>query len=187
MKGRFVVRVAAAGTLWLGFSGCFGPGGSWQFPSFMRSPPPSVPATHAYQPSAGEEINNTSPTGETGTPAPETKAAAETTGSRSPVSHEIPAAVATPAPPVLPIPTPTITLANGPSRQRATHQLDDTAAKLATVDRSTLGADSASTYDQASNFLQAGRRALTDEDYVAASGFARKAAALAAKLTPASP
>jgi hypothetical protein len=35
--------------------------------------------------------------------------------------------------------------------------------------------------------LQAGRRAATEDDYVAASGFAEKAAVLAAKLAPASP
>jgi hypothetical protein len=153
----------------------------------MHSPPPTVPATHTYQPSAGEEINSTPPTTEIGTPAAEIKPPAEDTDARSPVSHAVPSAVATPAPPTLPIPTPTVTLGNGPSKQRAQHLLDDTAAKLATVDRGTLGADSANTYDQANNLLQAGRRAATEDDYVAASGFAQKAAALAAKLTPASP
>jgi hypothetical protein len=187
MKGRFVGRVAAAGALCLGFSGCFGPGGGWQFPRFSRPPPPTVPATHTYQPSAGEEINNTSPAAEIATPPAEIKPPAEDTGSRYPASHAAPSAVATPAPPALPIPTPTVTLGNGPSKQRAQHLLDDTAAKLATVDRGTLGADSANTYDQANNLLQAGRRAATEDDYVAASGFAHKAAALAAKLTPASP
>jgi hypothetical protein len=187
MKGRFVGRVAAAATLCLGFSGCLGPGGGWQFPGFTRPPPPSVPATHTYQPSAGEEINSTPPAPETGPPAAEIGPPAEDTSSRSPVSHAAPSAVATPAPPVLPIPTPTVTLGNGPSKQRAQHLLDNTAAKLATVDRGTLGADSANTYDQANNLLQAGRRAATEDDYVAASGFAEKAAALAAKLTPTAP
>ena len=111
----------------------------------------------------------------------------EDTSSRSPVSPAAPSAVATPAPPALPIPTPTVTLGNGPSKERAQHLLDDTAAKLAKVDRGTLGADSANTYDQANNLLQAGRRAATEDDYVAASGFAEKAAVLAAKLAPASP
>ena len=153
----------------------------------MSPPPPTVPATRTYQPSAGEEINNTPPAAEIETPAAEIKMPAEGAGSRSSDRTVVPAAVATPAPPALPIPTPTVTLANGPSKQRAQHLLDDTAAKLARVDRSTLGSDSANTYDQANNLLQAGRRAATEDDYVAASGFAQKAAVLAAKLTPASP
>jgi hypothetical protein len=98
-----------------------------------------------------------------------------------------PAAVATPAPPAEPLPKPTVTLADGPSKERAQQLLDRAGAKLAKVDRSALGADSATTYDQDNNFLQAGRRAATDEDYVAASGYAQKAAVLAAKLVPASP
>ena len=60
MRRRYVGSVAAAGALCLALSGCFGPGGSWQLPSFMRPPPPA-PATHHYQPSAGGEINNTPP------------------------------------------------------------------------------------------------------------------------------
>jgi hypothetical protein len=64
--------------------------------------------------------------------------------------------------------------------------LDATGAKLARVDRNRLTTDSATTYDQANGFLQSGRRAATEEDYVAASGFAEKAAVLAAKLVPAS-
>jgi hypothetical protein len=194
MKGRFVGRVAAAGALCLGLSGCFAPGGGWQLPSFMRPSPPAVPATHTYQPSAGEEINNTSPaaeinppTAEIKTPALRIKTPAENSGSQLPASPAEPTAVATPVPPVLPISTPTVTLANGPSKERAQHLLDDTKAKLAKVDRNTLGADSANTYDQANNLLQAGRKAAIENDYVAASGFAEKAAVLAAKLEPATP
>jgi predicted ATPase len=51
------------------------------------------------------------------------------------------------------------------------------------VQRDALGADSASTYDQANTLLQAGRKAATEEDYVAASGYAEKAATLADKLS----
>jgi len=192
MKGRFVGRVAAAGVLCLGLSGCFAPGGGWQLPSFMSPSPPAVPATRTYQPSVGEEINSTSPTSEIKPPNAETpalriKTPAENAGSQLSTSPAEPTPVATPAPPVLPISTPTVTLANGPSKERAQHLLDDTKAKLAKVDRNTLGADSANTYDQANNLLQAGRKAATENDYVAASGFAEKAAVLAAKLEPASP
>jgi predicted ATPase len=81
---------------------------------------------------------------------------------------------------------PTITLANGSSKERAEQLLENAGAKLARVQRNALGADGASTYDQANTLLQAGRRAATDQDYVAASGYAEKAATLAEKLPPAS-
>lgn len=178
MKRRYVARVAATGALGLALSGCYGPGGSWQLPSFMRPPP--APATRYYQPSAGGEINNNPP-------AKEYEAPAGHVHSRHQPERVVPAAIATPAPPVQPAPKQTVTLADGPSKERAQRLLDDTGAKLAKVDRNTLGADSATTYDQANNFLQAGRRAATEDDYVAASGFAEKAAVLAAKLAPASP
>ncbi|HEY2524218.1 MAG TPA: hypothetical protein VGI29_04110 [Candidatus Binataceae bacterium] len=80
-----------------------------------------------------------------------------------------------------------MTLAGGPSKERAVQLLDNTGAKLSRINRSTLGADSATTYDQANNFLRAGRKAATEDDYVAASGFAEKAAVLAAKLGSPSP
>ena len=180
MKGRHVGRVAAAGAFCLALAGCFGPGGSWQFPSFMRPPPPPVPAPHHYEPSPLGEPDN-------GPPAARIETPARNTRSRPPSEPVEPAAIATPAPPAEPLPKPTVTLADGPSKERAQQLLDDTGAKLAKIDRSTLGADSATTYDQANNFLQAGRRAATEDDYVAASGFAAKASVLAAKLVPASP
>jgi hypothetical protein len=175
----YVARVAVTGALGLALSGCYGQSGGWQIPSFMRPPPP-VPATRHYQPSAGGEISSNPP-------ADENEAPAEHVHSRRPPERVVPAAVATPAPFVQPAPRPTVTLAFGPSKERAQRLLDDTGAKLARVDRNTLGADSATTYDQANNFLQAGRRAATEDDYVAAAGFAEKAAVLAAKLVPASP
>jgi hypothetical protein len=174
----YVARVAAAGALGLALSGCVGPGGSWQLPSFMRPAPPA-PTTRYYQPSAGGEINNNPPVEEYEAPRGHVR-------SRRPPERVVPAAAATPAPPLQPVPKPTVTLAHGPSKERAQRLLDDTGAKLARVDRNALGADSATTYDQANNFLQAGRRAATEDDYVAASGFAEKAAVLAAKLVPAS-
>jgi hypothetical protein len=182
MSGRDVAWwVAAALGLCLTLAGCFGPGGSWQVPKFMRPAPP--PATRLYQPSAGGEINNSSPRAEKGMPAAKRHVRHQT-------AHAVPVAVATPAPatspPVQPIPRPMVTLADAPPKERAQRLLDDTGAKLAKVNRKSLGADSAITYDQANNFLKAGRRAATDEDYVAASGFAYKAAVLAAKLLPGS-
>lgn len=191
MKGRSVTRAAAAaaaaGVLSVALSGCFGPGGNWQIPSFMTQEVPA-PATHRYPPTAAQSPPSTG--GEstsTAPPAREHEHPAENTRTRHPANTVVPAAVATPAPPAQPSPKPSVTLADGPSKSRALRLLDNAGAKLAKVDRNTLSADSATTYDQANDFLKAGRKAATEEDYVAASGFADKAAVLAAKLLPASP
>lgn len=181
MSRRYVGRVAVAAALCLALAGCFGPGGSWQIPSFMRPPAPPAPETqHYYPPSAGGELNNS-------VPAAENERSVKHPPARQPPAPEEPTTV-TPAPPsAVPIPKPTVTLADGPSKEGAQHLLDDTGAKLAKVDRGSLDADSATTYDQANSFLQAGRRAATEADYVAATGFAEKAAVLAAKLVPRAP
>lgn len=153
----------------------------------MQTPSPSAapaPAPERYRipaaPSVGGESSSIAPAAESEHPA-------ERTRTRRPSNLVIPAAVAAPAPPSQPTPKPSVTLADGPSKSRALRLLDDTGAKLAKVDRSTLNADSATTFDQANDLLKAGRKAATEEDYVAASGFADKAAVLAAKLVPASP
>jgi hypothetical protein len=148
----------------------------------MRSPAPAAPETqHYYPPSAGNEINNS-------TPSSESERSARHRRARKQEAPGEPATAKTAAPPsAVPSPKPTVTLADGPSKELAQHLLDKTEAKLAKVDRGSLDADSATTYDQANSFLEAGRRAATDDDYVAATGFAQKAAVLAAKLTPASP
>ena len=184
MKGSTVARAAAAATVSLALSGCFGPGGRWQIPSFMQ-PPPAAPAIHRYQPTpaetpprAGEQWNNSSPVYENETPA-------ENGGAPHSASHVAPAAA--PAPPAAPSPKATVTLADGPSKDRALRMLDDAGEKLAKINRNALGSDGATTYDQASAFLRAGRKAATDDDYVAASGFAEKAVILAGKLAPTSP
>jgi hypothetical protein len=181
MGGRFVAR-AAAGVLSLALSGCFGPSGSWQWPSFMRPTPAtyrSTPAAQGPPANAGGERGSAVPA-ENETPAPNRR-------SRHTANHVVPVAVPPPAPPPpQPSQKPTVTLADGPSKDRALQLLDETGAKLARVDRNRLTTDSATTYYQANGFLQSGRRAATEEDYVAASGFAEKAAVLAAKLVPAS-
>src|SRR3984893_2643460 len=182
MGGRFVAR-AAAGALSLALSGCFGPGGSWQWPSFMRPTPAtyrSTPPAQSLPANAGGERGSAVPA-ENETPAPNRR-------SRHTANHVVPVAVPppAPAPPPQPSQKPTVTLADGPSKDRALQLLDETGAKLARVDRNRLTTDSATTYHQANGFLQSGRRAATEEDYVAASGFAEKAAVLAATLVPAS-
>src|SRR5436190_1740134 len=116
MTGRYVWRAAAAGALCLVVSGCSGSVGGWQLPSFMRSSPPATPA-RVYQPSAGDELNSNPPS------AGIVKRH-KTARARHPADRVVPAAiapapVATPEPPVEAIPQPTVTLAKGPSKERA--------------------------------------------------------------------
>jgi hypothetical protein len=143
----------------------------------MRAPAPAPASIPQYQPSAGDEINGTYP------PAESQKAKRH----RARHPHVVPAAVPSPAPAappaVQPPEKPSITLANGSSKEHVERLLENAGAKLARVQRDALGADSASTYDQANTLLQAGRKAATEEDYVAASGYAEKAATLADKLS----
>jgi hypothetical protein len=153
----------------------------------MRPAPAPAPQTHLSGPSAGGEINGSVPAAESATHVKKTHI--RRTANRVAPAPEKPEAETPepPAPTVEAQPKPTVTLAGGPTKERAVQLLDDTGAKLSRVDRTTLGTDSATTYDQANNFLQAGRKAATEDDYVAASGFAEKAAVLAAKLAPPSP
>jgi hypothetical protein len=71
---------------------------------------------------------------------------------------------------------------DGEDRNRALRLLNDAGARLAKIDRNKLGQDSAATYDQANDFLSAGRKAALNQDYVAATGDAEKASVLADKL-----
>jgi len=57
-----------------------------------------------------------------------------------------------------------------------------TSDRLARFDRSRLKGPALSTYDQANAFLNQGKQALAEKDYVAAAGFAQKASALADRL-----
>ena len=61
-----------------------------------------------------------------------------------------------------------------------------TSDHLARFDRSRLKGPTLSTYDQANAFLNQGKQALAEKDYVAAAGFAQKASALADRLQEAS-
>jgi hypothetical protein len=179
MLGRVLASTAAAAALCLMLSGCVGPSGSWQFPQLMTPPPPPAYETHRYA------------------PPPQTLPSASESGSVSSGPHESTAPrpgglgrTETPppsAPPAEAAPQPTVTLAgDGAAKDRALRLLDSAGAQLAKVDRSKLSRDSAATYDQANDFLNAGRKAAIDQDYVAATGYAEKASVLASKLASAS-
>ncbi len=176
MVGR-VLTTAAVGVLCLTLAGCVGPGGSWHFPQFMTPPPAPAYETHYNAPSPPRPSESRALTGRN-----EREKTASRPSAPPPTQPAAPA-----APPPEAAPQPTVTLAgDGDARDRALHLLDDAGARLAKVDRSKLSRDSAATYDQASDFLNAGRKAATDQDYVAATGYAQKASVLANKLTPAS-
>jgi len=179
--GRVMVSVAAA-AMCFALSGCFGPGGTWQFPQLMTPPPPPAFRAPRYQPPPSPPPSESSAA---------TRSRARASKSRA--SSAAPAEAQAPAPapaaalsPTDTVPAPTVTLAGDSDiRDRALRLLDDAGARLAKVDRGKLNRDSAATYDQANDFLSAGRKAALDQDYVSATGYAEKASVLADKLNPA--
>ncbi|HVN29804.1 MAG TPA: hypothetical protein VMT64_15015 [Candidatus Binataceae bacterium] len=60
--------------------------------------------------------------------------------------------------------------------------IDSTSQRLARYDRSQLNGTPLAIFEAANGFLNQGKQALADKDYVAASGFAHKASVLADKL-----
>lgn len=175
MLGRVSAAAAAACAISLLLSGCVGPNGTWQFPPLMRPPQPAYTspryaAPQSRQPaSPSYRITKGSAAEDHGT------SQSDSLGS----THVIPPASQPPAA----SPQPTVSLAgDGASRDRAVRLLNDASARLARINRSKLSRDSAATYDQANNFLDAGRKAALNQDYVAATGDAEKASVLADKL-----
>jgi hypothetical protein len=67
---------------------------------------------------------------------------------------------------------------NDANHLRAQALIDDADARLARIDRSKLTGESATAYNQASDLANAARQAMTQQDYLAASGLARKATLL---------
>lgn len=173
MSGRLLAAVASASALCaLILSGCTGPLANWPFPPLMRPPQP------AYSPPLYVPSQSPPPAGESHTS--ERSRERQRADSRTRPTQRTPPA----APPAEATPQPTVTLAgDGADRDRALRLLDDAGARLSKIDRNKLRADSAATYDQANDFLNAGRKAALDQDYVAATGDAEKASVLADKLT----
>ncbi len=83
----------------------------------------------------------------------------------------------------LPPPPSTISLASpGGDSNNAEKEIDAAGQRLAHFDRNQLSGPTLATYDQANGFLNQGKQALEEKDYVAASGFAQKASVLTDKL-----
>lgn len=182
MLGR-ILAPAGAAALCLMLSGCFASGGSWSIPSFM-TPPRNAYEGHPYTPPQESRPQGAGATLSSRPPREEEEHGAS---AQPPSSRPAPPEASAPAP-AAPTPQPSVTLADGgASRDRALRLLDGAGARLAKVDRAKLSNESATTYDQASDFLRAGRKAASEQDYVAASGYAQKASVLASKLTPTSP
>ena len=72
--------------------------------------------------------------------------------------------------------------APGDTSGSAAKAIEATSQRLARFDRNRLGGSTLATYDQANGFLNQGKQALAEKDYVAASGFAQKASVLADRL-----
>jgi hypothetical protein len=79
--------------------------------------------------------------------------------------------------------TSTISMAApGDSSSSAEKVIEATGQRLAHFNRNRLHGSTRATFDQAYGFLNQGKQALAEKDYVAASGFAQKASVLADKL-----
>ena len=70
----------------------------------------------------------------------------------------------------------------GANSGTAEKAIEATSQRLARFDRNRLNGSALATYNEANGFLNQGKEALTEKDYVAASGFAQKASVLADKL-----
>jgi len=68
------------------------------------------------------------------------------------------------------------------SRASAEALLNKVDKRLAIIDRTTLTASDATTFDEANGFASSAHRALADHDYVVASGLAEKASTLTGRL-----
>lgn len=79
-------------------------------------------------------------------------------------------------------PPSTISMTTPGSSDTAEKEIEATSQRLARFDRNRLSGPTLATYDQANGFLNQGKQALAEKDYVAASGFAQKASVLADRL-----
>jgi hypothetical protein len=73
---------------------------------------------------------------------------------------------------------------SGNAKDNAERLLDQASVRLTHFDRAELPASNLSTYEQANELITAARRALADQDFLAASGLAEKASALISQLPP---
>jgi hypothetical protein len=173
MKTRLMTRLAAV-TLLFQLGGCTAVRNRWPFESQLPPAPlTSIRAHHQFPPSTVTE-----------TPSREEKEKARAGAIRKP-----PPTVSMPAPtpPASAEPT-VVTLEDGDADHlHAQSLLNDADARLALIDRSKLSGENATAYDQASNLANAARKAMVQQDYLAASGLARKAALLTAQLASRSP
>jgi hypothetical protein len=175
--GRVVIRAASTALLCLALAGCA---------EFGRHSPPSPPSLPSSQPAYLSPYVPPPPT-HSESPRAHNANHEDDSGVRESAT---PGAVSPGSSPGLtgqsqdqPNPQASVTLAGDvASKDRAMNLLGDTEAKLSKIDRNKLSGESATTYDQANDLLKAGRKALTEQDYLAASGFAQKASLLASKL-----
>jgi hypothetical protein len=183
MKARVVLGRAAIAFGLLALEGCVNTPEGWRILSPMRPPHTAVerwrPPEHETEPPPQTETVEVRPRRhyvERRVTSPKRKIPAPT-----------PAVQAAPQPvPVQPSPAPTLTLADAnASRAQVLQTLNQASAKLSKINRAKLDGNNAVTYDQAAGFLRQARKAADQNDYVAASGLARKASILADKLGPA--
>jgi outer membrane biosynthesis protein TonB len=173
MKTRLATRLAV---LMLSFQlcGCATLKSYWPW----SKPPPPPPAPVVVQP----PVDTIPPT--TVVEAPE-KPKKRRVHAKKPVVAPAGAPVQTqPEPEPTPEGATNVTLEdNDADRRQAQALLDDADSELARIDRSKLSGEDTAAYNQANDLTNAARKAMGQNDYLAASGLARKASLLEAQLT----
>ena len=167
MKAPLVRRLAIP-LLLLQIGGCTSVQSHWPFGHEM--PPVAHPLNHAHRQLPPAAVNE--------------ETSEEPEGSHHNQVRKEPATVSAP-PQASPAPgkTTNVTLEdNDADHLRAQALVKDAAARLARIDRSKLTADGATAYNQASELANAARQAMAQQDYLAASGLARKATLLTEQL-----
>jgi hypothetical protein len=174
MKTRFIMRLTAL-TLLMQLGGCASARSRWPFQSEPQ--PAAPPANHVRRQAVPTTASTDQPKREgngSERPAPPRK---------EPSIANVPAQT-----PPASVKTTSVTLVdNDADHVRAQALVDDADARLARIDRSKLTGESATAYNQATNLASAARQAMTQQDYLAASGLARKATLLTEQLASRTP
>lgn len=168
MKTRSVTRLAVL-TLLLQLGGCAAFQSRWPFGS--HRPPAERSSVRAHRQSPASAVS-------------EQPAKEERETNRAGTVRKEPAVAGEPAPSAsAPVSTTDVTLEdNDGDHLRAQALVNDAAARLARIDRSKLTGERATAYNEASDLANAARQAMMQQDYLAASGLARKATLLTEQL-----
>jgi hypothetical protein len=160
----------------LALAGCATMATYWPLQSPLGTVPAPTPARPETTPTATQETPHSPSRNRTARRKPAT-AVATAPGAAAPAAASAPAAGET-----------TVSLGDDDgNRLRAQSLLDETGAKLTSINRSQLTPEDAAAYDQASGLVDAARNAMRQQDYLAAAGLAEKASVISRQLATRAP